>query len=262
VSARYSLPLRARGTLLSLSAGFLNSNPSTSDTETYLVSAGLARLLGGWRQDLSLTMQSAAFEVGIDSGHSTLLVLGTGISRVRTDDRIFPNWGHFLSFRVRGSHEKLLSDTRFFQAGAEGKIVRSMGSRTRILARGEVGALFSPDFNALPATFRYFTGGDRSVRGFGYQSLGALDQEGNISGGTRILVGSLEMDYHFLDHWGAAAFIDVGNAITSFSDALETGLGLGLRWRSPVGPIRLDGAFAISRNGSPFRLHINIGPEL
>lgn len=262
LSTRYSLPLGARGGLLSFSAGFVDSNPSTSDTETFLVGTNLSRVLGGWKQDLSLTLQRASYEVGVDSGLSTLLVLGLGLSRVRADDRIFPTWGSLVSFQVRGSHDGVFGNGRLLQLGADGKLVRSLGSRVRFLGRGEVGALYSSDFRALPAPFRYFAGGDRNVRGFGYQSLGPRDEEGNVIGGARKLVLSLELDFRFLDRWGVATFVDAGNALNSFSGSLEKGAGIGVRWRSPIGLIRLDGAFALGGENSPFRVHLNIGPEL
>lgn len=262
LSAMYSLPIGGRAGLLSFSGGFVDSSPSTSDTETFLAGANLSRLMGGWRQDLSLTLQRASYEVGMDSGYSTLLVLGLGFSRVRADDRIFPTRGSLVSVRIRGSHENLLSETRTLQVGIEGKIVRSLGSKTRILARGEAGALYSPDFRALPASFRYFAGGDRNVRGFEFQSLGPRDLEGNVIGGARMLVTSLELDHRILDQWGIAAFVDGGNAMASFTGPWEAGFGIGIRWRSPIGLIRLDGAFALDRKGNPFRVHLNIGPEL
>ncbi len=263
VSGRYFLPLRGlRASLLTISTGFVDASPTTSDTETFFVGVNLGGTLGGWRSDLSLTLQRAAFEVGVDSGVSTLLVLGTGLSRVRADDRIFPTRGSLLGLRVRGGHEALLSDTRFLQVTLEGKLVRSLGAGTRLLARGDVGAVFSPDFRGLPGSLRHFTGGDRSLRGYAYQSLGPSDEVGNVIGGQRLLVGSLELDRRVFDRWGVAVFLDAGNALSSFTDELEAGAGVGVRWRSPMGPIRLDGAFAVSRAGAPFRLHLVIGPEL
>jgi len=200
--------------------------------------------------------------VGLDSGTSTLLVLGTGLSRVRADDRIYPTHGHLVGIRVRGSHQNALSDASFLQVGAEVKLIRSLAANMRALVRVEAGAVLTSDFHDLPAAARYFAGGDRSLRGFEYQSLGPADAAGNPLGGERLLLGSLEVDYWLKEQWGVAAFVDLGNALTSFSDPLERGIGAGIRWRSPVGPIRLDGAFAMSREGWPFRLHLNIGPEL
>ena len=221
--------------------------------------SGLAR---GWRNDLSLTLQRAAYEVGLDSGVSTLLVFGVGMARVRADDRIFPTRGSLVGLRLRATPDAWLSDTRFAQIGVEGRLIRSLGPHTRVLVRAEAGAVLTTDFRSLPASSRYFAGGDRGLRGFGFQSLGPRDTAGNIVGGKRLLVGSLELDHRIWDRWGAAVFFDAGNALTSFSDPLEAGTGVGVRWRSPLGLIRVDLAMAVSRDNHPFRLHLNIGPEL
>ncbi len=102
------------------------------------------------------------------------------------------------------------------------------------------------------------------MRGFGYRSLGPADANGSVIGGELLTVLSLEVDRQLLQGWGVAAFYDVGDAVNGLSLSLEQGIGLGLRWRSPVGYVRVDGAFAVSRSGPPFpfRLHFNVGPEL
>ena len=126
-----------------------------------------------------------------------------------------------------------------------------------------MGRTFSPDFRDLPATLRFFTGGDQTVRGFRYLELGPRDAAGESIGGRALIAGSLEVDYRFLERWAVAAFHDAGNALDSFSSlSLERGIGGGLRWLSPIGLIRLDAAFAVSRPGSPLRIHFIIGPDL
>jgi translocation and assembly module TamA len=115
---------------------------------------------------------------------------------------------------------------------------------------------------------RFFAGGDQSVRGFEYQQLGSLDEEGNVIGGPVLLTGSVELEYRFLqkwrflEKWGIAAFYDTGNAMESFSGSLERGAGVGLRWVSPIGPIRADAAWALSEPGRPVRFHLTVGPDL
>jgi len=262
-TARYSIPLRARwASLLTLSGGYVDSNPTTSATKTWLLGAGVTGLWGGWRGEATLVLQRASFEVGLDAGVTNLLLLGTGVSRVRADDRVDPSRGSLLRLRVRGAHDAVLGDVRLLDSGGEARIVRTIAPRVRFLARGEIGALFTSDFSRLPGSIRYFAGGDRSVRGFGYQEIGPKDAAGNVVGGTRLLVGSMELELRVLDAWGIAAFADGGNAFSSFSGPLESGVGGGLRWRSPIGMVRLDGAFAVSVGGAPFRLHLNLGPEL
>lgn len=117
-------------------------------------------------------------------------------------------------------------------------------------------------FRQLPPRFRFFAGGDESVRGFGYQELGEEDEAGNVIGGQALLVGSLEYELRVLEKWSGAVFYDTGNAFRAFGDPLEYGAGLGVRWRSPIGPIRADVAWALSEDGTPFRFHLNIGPDL
>jgi translocation and assembly module TamA len=115
----------------------------------------------------------------------------------------------------------------------------------------------------MPPTLRFFTGGDVSVRGFGYLRLGPRDSLGNITGGQALMVGSVEADYQLLTNWAVAVFTDAGNATNRFSlTNLEHSVGAGIRFLSPVGMIRVDGAFGISRKNMPFRLHLTIGQDL
>ncbi len=100
------------------------------------------------------------------------------------------------------------------------------------------------------------------MRGFGYEELGREDEAGNVIGGEALLAASLEYEIRFLEKWGAAVFYDTGNAFKTFGDPLEYGAGIGARWRSPIGPIRADFAWALSEEGRPFRFHLNIGPDL
>jgi len=137
-----------------------------------------------------------------------------------------------------------------------------LNSRNRIIAKGEYGYTSTPDFDQLPSSRRFFSGGSQSVRGYRYQSLGPTDDDGDVVGGAYLVLGSIEFEHYFNDRWGVAIFYDIGNAIDDLADDLEQGAGFGLRWKSPIGPVRIDPASAISSDGEPWRLHINIGPDL
>ena len=89
----------------------------------------------------------------------------------------------------------------------------------------------------------------------------STDENGDVIGGEYLMTGSLEFEHYFSDNLGMAVFIDAGNALESFADDLEQGAGFGLRWRSPVGPVRIDIANAIS-DDNDWRLHLDIGPDL
>jgi translocation and assembly module TamA len=169
---------------------------------------------------------------------------------------------------LKGAEKSVLSNASFVQARVDGILIRSLG-RFRFITRGQLGDTQTNDFHALPPTIRFFAGGDQSVRGFAYQQLGDKDAAGHVIGGKELATGSVEVDYtylerwKFLDKWGVAAFFDTGNAASSLSSAsLERGTGVGLRWVSPIGPIRLDAAWAVSQPGHPLRIHFTVGPDL
>lgn len=256
-----------RTDILSFNTAYQRERPDTSDTETYLIGAQRTQQRGSWREALSLNYQRDDFEVGLDSGIVDLLVPGASYERVRADDRIYTIKGERVRFALQGADESLLSDVSFLQATAEGKAIRTFGGRHRLIGRTQIGYTETDALRSLPPRYRFFAGGDQSVRGYGYQELGPEDEEGNVIGGRTLLVGSLEYELRLIDvprleDWSAAVFFDAGNASRTFGDSFEQGAGLGIRWRSPIGPIRADFAWAVSEEGTPFRFHLNIGPDL
>jgi translocation and assembly module TamA len=128
-------------------------------------------------------------------------------------------------------------------------------------ARTEVGGVVTPDFNSLPKGLRFFAGGDQSVRGYAYQSLGPTDSTGQVIGGKYLFTASTEVMHpvYGRDWWGAV-FVDTGNAFDTLSDIkLNTGAGIGVRWRSPVGMVRVDVAYPFDGSSRTPRLHLGIG---
>ncbi len=126
----------------------------------------------------------------------------------------------------------------------------------------QAGYIFTQDFNKVPYNLRYFTGGDQSLRGFDYKSL-SPEVDGFKVGGQALAVGSLEYNYQFKEGWRAAVFSDFGNAYDEkFSNDLEYSAGIGIRWASPIGPIRIDVASGLSDENHPIRLHFFIGSQL
>ena len=111
-------------------------------------------------------------------------------------------------------------------------------------------------------TERFFAGGDQSVRGYAYQRLGPTDDSGEVVGGRYLSVVSAEVDYLFIGNFGAAVFVDTGNADDNFPPDLHTGAGIGFRWRSPVGMLRIDFAHPFTDSDDKFRIHVSIGPTL
>ncbi|MEO8089226.1 MAG: autotransporter assembly complex family protein [Gemmatimonadales bacterium] len=263
VSAQYMIPaVLSQAGLLTIFGGYANLDPTTSRSEAILAGARLSRPRGRWRETLSLAFRHESFEVGVDRGIADLLIGGGSWEYTAATNRIFPSRGQRIRFEAQGSPGGAVSSASFVQAKVSGKVIRSLGSRTRILTRAEVGRLFTGDFHQLPPTIRYFTGGDQSVRGYRYLDLGPRDGAGNVIGGRALVTASVELDHRVFERWSVATFYDAGNALDELALSLEQGAGAGIRWLSPIGLIRLDGAFAVSRTGSPFRIHFSIGPDL
>lgn len=263
LSAAYRVPvLNPRTDQLIYNIGQVNEKTDVSDSTVRTVGINLNRSREAWRESLSLTFQEEKFEVGGDQGVSTLLMPGVNWSRSWGSSSIFTFEGLRFDAGLRGAHEALISDTSFLQLQGGIKAINRLGRRNRIITRGRIGTIWTEDFEQLPSSVRFFAGGAQSVRGFGYQSLGPKDDNGEVVGGNYLMVGSIEYEHSVTEKWGAALFYDAGNAMDNFADKLERGAGLGIRWRSPVGPVRIDLASAVSRDDRPWRLHISIGPDL
>ncbi|HVA54510.1 MAG TPA: autotransporter assembly complex family protein [Gammaproteobacteria bacterium] len=219
--------------------------------------------LNAWSWNQYLQLAHVRSDLVTGTTDSTLLLPGSTFSRSVTDDPIFPSHGYRASLDIRGADQALGSSTSFLQAHLYSKLVFSLGDNTRVLLRGELGVTATRDFNALPLSQRFFAGGDQSVRGFAYDSIGPTDQYGNVIGGKDLMVGSLEVDHMLGRIFGVAAFVDAGNVMNSFNTSLEKGVGVGLRWRTPIGMVRFDIAHPVKRPDLGwYRIHISIGPDL
>ena len=107
--------------------------------------------------------------------------------------------------------------------------VLPLGARARLLLRSEFGASGIDEFNALPPSQRFFAGGDQSVRGYAYQSLGPTDADGKVIGGKFLSTYSVEAEYRVWGNWGAAVFADAGGADDDPHPFLARGVGAGVR---------------------------------
>ncbi|RUO37862.1 outer membrane protein assembly factor [Aliidiomarina taiwanensis] len=183
-------------------------------------------------------------------------------TRVETPNRLNVLDGWRLSLTLRGATKQLFSDSDFLQTLASAKYVHSFGSRTRALARIELGTSITSDFDQVPTSLRFFTGGDRSVRGYAYRSISPRNDNNEVEGARNLVVSSLEFDYSFRPNWRVAAFVDAGNAFNDIQESFKVGLGFGFRWQSPIGPVRFDFASGLSDPGDSLRLHLTIGPDL
>jgi translocation and assembly module TamA len=223
----------------------------------------------GFTRTLGLKYLVGDFELGQDEdelefGSSKLLFAEGSLSRRRLNDRLAPRRGYVLDFGLRLASEALVSDTDIAQTWGRITWLLPQGEKGRIKLRGEVGAMSVGNFDALPPDLRFFAGGDRSIRGFDYHEIGETNANGLIIGGQYLAVASGEYEYYFKEEWGAAVFVDAGDAFTE-GFGVNVGAGVGLRWKSPLGPIRLDVGFPVHTDlsiESGWRVHIQLGPDI
>ncbi|XWO47659.1 outer membrane protein assembly factor [Stutzerimonas stutzeri] len=220
------------------------------------------KLPSGWQRVWSLKWRHEQYELGDDSGISTLLMPGVGYTFLRSDNRLDPSRGYRLSFELSAAKEGLLSDADLIHATATVKGLTTLGGRHRFLGRVEVGGNWTDEYTNVPPSMRYFAGGDQSVRGYDYQSLSPTNSDGDRIGGRYQLAVSAEYQYSLTEKWRVATFVDQGNSFNSLElPSLKSSVGVGVRWVSPVGPIRVDVAHPLDSEGG-VRLHFSMGPEL
>jgi translocation and assembly module TamA len=226
-----------------------------------------------WLQTYALDYAQEDSTIGTAAETSTdLIIPSVAITRTKTDGAAYPLSGWTLLAKLSGSPQSLGSDFSFVQLYLRAKYVKGF-SFGRILLRSELGTTQLDDFSELPASVRFFAGGDASVRGYDYKSLGPTRNDfvgplenpkvaEEVIGGNNLLVNSIEYDYRFEDSkWAAAVFFDAGNAANDTDIKVKRGAGVGARWISPIGPIRVDVAKALDGDEG-WRLHISMGPDL
>ncbi len=236
-------------------------NPMGNWQHTYGVRYRLDRLTQ--KGTASATDIPDAFIANDDPEQESLL-LGYEISRIDSDKRVNPSKGIKQTYKIQLGSESLLSDADMAIVNAGWRFIYSLGENDnhQFVGRGDLGYIFTEDFNKVPYNLRYFTGGDQGIRGFDYKSLSPV-VDGFKVGGQALAVGSMEYNYQFKEGWRAAVFSDFGNAYdTDFSNDTEYSVGLGVRWASPIGPIRIDVASGISDDSHPIRVHFFIGSLL
>ncbi|MFO1428826.1 MAG: autotransporter assembly complex family protein [Candidatus Competibacteraceae bacterium] len=243
-----------------LRSSLSHENSPVTKADSASVGAGWKRQFGLWQVTTALDYSLNTFNVG-ERQSSYLLIPSLDLLRVKTDDPLNIGQGTRLDLQLRGAYEPLLSSVSFVQGTVSGGWVERFAENHRFIVRGELGTTLVSDFEKLPPALRFFAGGDNSVRGYGWNRIAPRDNEGNIVGGKNLIVGSVEYEYRFWKDWGVATFVDSGDAFDRARPSLKTGVGVGFRWFSPVGPLRIDLAHGLENNNL-IRFYINFGPEL
>jgi translocation and assembly module TamA len=260
----YSIPLEDPvHDAISFGGGLRYEDTDTFKSKKAALSARYKNALdNGWRQTLYIDFSYEEFETEAESGEALLLVPGASWLRSVADSVLRPTKGYRAEFEVRGSYETPLSDVSFLQGRFSGIWMQPVPGGGKFIGRTDLGATLVSDLEKLPASYRFYAGGINSIRGYDYKELAPRDRSGHVEGGRFLTVVSAEYEHPVLDDWGVAAFVDAGNAFNAGDISFKTGAGLGVRWYSPVGPVRLDFGVPLNEANSSFQIHFSAGTRL
>lgn len=237
-------------------------NHDTISTET---SIGLERhwqLESGWKRVASIRYLYENYKQGgEEEGILRMVLPGISYSKTRARGGAMPNWGDKQLISIEYSDPAIGSDTRLARFRGRSAWIRSAGEDHRGILRVDGGATIAESIEDVPPSLRFFAGGDNSLRGYSYDSIGPRNSQNKLRGGRFMLTSTLEYQYRVYGDWWAAAFYDYGSAWNDKPDWYR-GTGVGVRWASPVGPIRLDFAWGLDKATDKFQIHFILGPEI
>jgi len=218
----------------------------------------------GWRRDIGVQVRYEDYDIDDEAQDVNEIVPYIELSRTVSDNPLYTAHGYRLKFSLLGTLEYVGSTSNYVSTTASGKWIHSFAEDYRFITRADLGVTWADSINDVPGSRRFFAGGDQSIRGYGYEALGPRDPAtGAIVGGRYLGVGSLELERKVKGDWSAALFYDFGNAFDpDLDNEFKHSVGAGVRWRSPIGQIRMDLGVGIESDDYPVRLHLIIGPDL
>jgi translocation and assembly module TamA len=261
--SEYRIPLGSRiGESVGIAAELADERFVDGESRKWGTELSLSRVPGSWKRRVYLAFTHEESRLGSERQTADLLTPGVSFNRSELDDPIHARLGWSLFLDVHGAYRDVLANTSFVRTQTVLRGALPMGERSRLLGRVEYGANLVEDFGELPASQRFFAGGDQSVRGYKYQSLGPTNAEGAVIGGKFVNTWSVELETRVWRDWGAALFYDFGGAADDPAPKLYQGIGAGLRYRAPVGSIQIDVAHPLDAldggSGSGLRLHLGV----
>lgn len=265
VSSWYSIPLAAPLTdQLRFVSGYQREDYVDARSRRYTYGVQWHKLIKhDWQRVLGIRWDEERYDYGRTHPRETsqFLLPSIGLSKLKSDSTLDPSVGYRLQLDVSGAKQDVLADADVLHVSALVRGLITLADNHRLLGRTQIGAIATNNYSGIPPSLRFFAGGDQSVRGYDYQSLSPRDEQRNRVGGRYMLAQSIEYQYSLNEKWRLAGFLDRGAAVEKWSDAMKTGVGVGVRWISPIGPLRLDWAQALN-DQQGWRIHFSMGPEL
>lgn len=277
VTADYRIPMKnITRDYASIEAGYQFIEYANTSFESETLSLSAHRYTqqddSPWQHDYSVTFLRETYDQGdLDTNTTSLVLPGYSLTYRNKDDELNIANGSYLQVLAQYGKEGFGSDIDFAKAVVEATLIRTFNDVHRISLRGELGAIKTNNFDEVPTSLRFYAGGDQSVRGFDYREISPTadvidpetgEFETDSIGGKYLLTSSIEYTYRVADNWRVAAFIDAGTATNDTSTSLTYGVGPGVHWLSPIGPVRFYIARGFAPDENTWQLHIMLGPEL
>lgn len=280
----YSIPLsHPRNDLLQFQINI--ENEDYADLQTKFFSTQIGRQISDnlWQRQIYARYHKEGWKYELDvntpnidwsEDAATYLIPGITWSRtIRSGSPLDPSDGFRQTYNIEGAHLKAGSDNTFFRIHGRWNYITTLKPNHRLVTRAEYGAIYVDRNAELAPSLRFYAGGDQSIRGFAYQSIGSTIPSSSdpkngdpiVVGSTRLMVASIEYQYYLSNKWRIALFSDGGSAANKGEFEPVYSFGSGLHYISPVGAIKLDAAYGINdfdNKDNGWRLHINLGAEL
>ncbi|MDF7680026.1 autotransporter assembly complex protein TamA [Enterobacteriaceae bacterium ESL0689] len=237
------------------------------DTNADSATVGISRywqMSSGWQRAINLRWRLDHFTQASITNTTMLIYPGISVNRTRARGGLMPVWGDSQRYSIDYASTAWGSDINLLILQAQEVWIRTLRDRHRFVLRGNLGWMDSDSFSRVPPDLRFFAGGDRSIRGYAYKSISPEDNDNELTGASKLMTGSLEYQYNVSGKWWGALFMDSGEAVNDIRRShFKTGAGLGVRWQSPVGPVKLDIARPIAdKDKHGVQLYLALGPEL
>jgi translocation and assembly module TamA len=269
LSARYVIPVMDVALeKLDFTGNVVEEEIGDTESQRAEVGSGLTQVLGRWQRVLFVRLANETTTEG-DGTKNTAFYVFPGISYSTLPSYIVGGKArpYRLYFELRGSPTTLGSDASFLQFRFQGERIFDFAERWHLDLRAELGTTRIESSRAdqildLPASQRFFAGGDRSVRGFSLNELSPRDENGDSIGGKHMATGTVEVVRDLPRNFGVAAFYDIGNAFDDFKDPqLEYSVGLGVRYNIAVASFGVDVAQPLSESRRNPRFHLYISTQ-
>jgi translocation and assembly module TamA len=278
----YSIPLsHPTDDLFQIKVTVENDDYADIKTKFHSVQIGQIISKNNWNRKIYTRLHQEAWQYELDEVDPNIdwsekdnvryFIPGVTWSKtIRSGSALDPSSGFRQTYNLEGAHLKAGSDNSFFRIHGRWNYITTLKASHRLVTRAELGAIYIDKGAQLAPSLRFYAGGDQSIRGFAYQSIGSSipsssepDKADPITvGGTRLMVASIEYQYYLNDKWRLALFSDGGSVADKGEFEPVYSLGSGMHYLSPVGAVKLDFAYGINGDDKNWRIHINLGAEL